>query len=298
MSTPPATMSASPGAAPWLGTHVTLFASTPSDSSQPASPRCQMPPCPVPDALNVPAGCSLIAVSRSSSVWYSEVGRDHDAARIGVDQREDGIVLIGQLGQALMVHHGDLDRHDAERVAVRLGGRDGAVADHARPAGAVDDVDRLAELAPPAGWRRCGRPRRCRRRRPTARSARSGAPDIPPGRPPARRHSATAKVRAANAIAVFLSMFSPLRRLCERRSPLTGTATHIARTQTSRHRPCWRAARSLTGKPLLSGRFPGWTPALPAASGARRHSMLRRTPFQLLIAMSLARLPLSSRCRN
>ncbi len=67
MSTPPATMSVRPGAAPWLGTHVTWLGSTPSDISQPARPTCQMPPWPVPDALKVPAGSFLIAVSRSSS---------------------------------------------------------------------------------------------------------------------------------------------------------------------------------------------------------------------------------------
>src|SRR5688572_1775238 len=66
-STPPATRSCSPGAAPLDGTHGTDAGSTLASCSQPASARCQMPPCPVPDALNLP-GLALMAASTSAMV--------------------------------------------------------------------------------------------------------------------------------------------------------------------------------------------------------------------------------------
>ena len=64
-STPPATRSCRPGAAPLEGTQGTLAGSTLASLSQPASARCQMPPCPVPEALNLP-GLAFTAVSTSA----------------------------------------------------------------------------------------------------------------------------------------------------------------------------------------------------------------------------------------
>ena len=71
---------------------------------------------------------------------------DGHAGRIGVVQRDRGIVLVAEFGQADPMHHRDLDRDDADRVAVRLGRGDGLVADDAAAAGAVDHVHRHAEL--------------------------------------------------------------------------------------------------------------------------------------------------------
>src|SRR2546425_2957237 len=63
-STPPATRSCSPGAAPFEGTHGSAVGSTPWSLSSPAIARCQMPPCPVPEAFIFP-GVALIAAIRS-----------------------------------------------------------------------------------------------------------------------------------------------------------------------------------------------------------------------------------------
>ena len=65
-STPPATMSCKPGAAPFDGTQGTVAGLTPSDCSMPASARCQMPPWPVPEALNL-FGLALMASTTSLS---------------------------------------------------------------------------------------------------------------------------------------------------------------------------------------------------------------------------------------
>jgi hypothetical protein len=73
-STPPATRSCRPGAAPLDGTHGTVAGSTLASRSQPASARCQMPPCPVPEALNLP-GLALMAASASAMVLYGESAR-------------------------------------------------------------------------------------------------------------------------------------------------------------------------------------------------------------------------------
>ena len=67
-STPPAARSCRPGAAPLLGTQGTLAGSIFRSLSMPASARCQMPPWPVPEALNLPGGAALIAVSTSAMV--------------------------------------------------------------------------------------------------------------------------------------------------------------------------------------------------------------------------------------
>ena len=74
ISTPPATMSCRPGAAPLLGTQGTAAGSIFWSRSRPAMARCQMPPCPVPEALNLP-GLALIAASRSCTVLYGASAR-------------------------------------------------------------------------------------------------------------------------------------------------------------------------------------------------------------------------------
>src|SRR4051812_14686590 len=73
-STPPATRSCSPGAAPFDGTHGAAAGSTLRSFSMPAIARCQMPPWPVPDALNLP-GFALIAATRSFAVLYGASAR-------------------------------------------------------------------------------------------------------------------------------------------------------------------------------------------------------------------------------
>ena len=102
-----------------------------------------MPPWPVPEALNLP-GLALIAATRSLTFLYGASARTCDAGRIGVDQADRRVRRAGEVGQALPVHHADLDRDQADRVAVGRRGRDRRVADDAAAAGAVDDVDRLA----------------------------------------------------------------------------------------------------------------------------------------------------------
>ena len=74
-STPPATRSCRPGAAPCEGTHGTAAGSTFRSASMPASARCQMPPWPVPEALNLPGGAALIAAITSFMVLYDESAR-------------------------------------------------------------------------------------------------------------------------------------------------------------------------------------------------------------------------------
>ena len=54
----------SQGAAPLDGTHGSAFGSMPCCFSRPAIARCQMPPCPVPEAFILP-GFALIAESSS-----------------------------------------------------------------------------------------------------------------------------------------------------------------------------------------------------------------------------------------
>ena len=143
--TPPATISCSPGAAPFDGTHGTLAGSIFMSRSMPAIARCQMPPCPVPDALNLP-GFALIAATSSLADLVRRIGGDLQAGRIEVDQSDRRVRRAGELGQALPVHHADLDGDHADRVAVGRRRGDRRMADDAAAAGAVDDVDRLAQL--------------------------------------------------------------------------------------------------------------------------------------------------------
>ena len=73
-----------------------------------------MPPWPVPDALNLPAGAALMASASSLTVLYGESDLHLDAGRILVHQRERRVARRRELGQALPVHHGDLDRDHAD----------------------------------------------------------------------------------------------------------------------------------------------------------------------------------------
>src|ERR1044071_4627737 len=70
MSRPLAARSCIAGAAPFDGTHATWLAGRPIACIQPTSARCQMPPWPVPDALNLPGGAALMASARSLTVLY------------------------------------------------------------------------------------------------------------------------------------------------------------------------------------------------------------------------------------
>src|SRR5512134_4115222 len=74
ISTPPATRSCRPGAAPFDGTQGTVAGSTLRLLSMPAIERCQIPPWPVPDALNLP-GFDLIASTSSFAVLYGDSAR-------------------------------------------------------------------------------------------------------------------------------------------------------------------------------------------------------------------------------
>ena len=105
-----------------------------------------MPPCPVPDAFSLP-GLALIASMHVLDRLVRRIGAHLEAGGIRVDERERLCTTRGvELGQALPVHHRDLDGDEADRVAVRRRLRDRAVADDAVAAGAVDDVDGLAEI--------------------------------------------------------------------------------------------------------------------------------------------------------
>src|ERR1041384_7038402 len=72
-SSPPAARSCIAGAAPFDGTQATWFAGRPIAFIQPTSARCQMPPWPVPEALNLPGGAALIASASSFTVLYGEL---------------------------------------------------------------------------------------------------------------------------------------------------------------------------------------------------------------------------------
>src|SRR3989442_2843964 len=74
ISTPPATRSCKPGAAPFDGTQGTLAGSTFRSCSMPAIARCQIPPCPVPDALNLP-GLAFTAATRPLPILYGASAR-------------------------------------------------------------------------------------------------------------------------------------------------------------------------------------------------------------------------------
>src|SRR6476659_7966311 len=71
-STPSAARSVKAVAAPVLGTHFPELGATPSECSMPAIARCQLPPCPLPDAFSLP-GLALISATRSLSLLYLEL---------------------------------------------------------------------------------------------------------------------------------------------------------------------------------------------------------------------------------
>ena len=69
------------------------------------------------------------------------VGGDGDAGAVLVHLRDRGEVLPADVGQALVVHHADLHRDQADRLTVGGGVDHRLVAHDAGSAGAVDDVD-------------------------------------------------------------------------------------------------------------------------------------------------------------
>ena len=146
MSRPPAARSCMPGAAPFDGTQATWFGWQPH-ALEPADERQ------VPDAALAGAGrlhlarrARLDGVGQVLEVLVGRIAPDLDAWWVLVDERERRVALRRELGQALPVHHADLDRQHAERVAVRRGRRDRGMAHDAAAAGAVHDVHGLAEL--------------------------------------------------------------------------------------------------------------------------------------------------------
>ena len=114
---------------------------------QPADQR-QMPDAALARAgrLQLAGRRRLDGVGQVLDRLVGAAGRHLDAGRVLVHEGERRVAVRLQLGEALPVHHRDLDRDDAERVAVGRRGGDGRVADHARAAGAVDDVEGLLEL--------------------------------------------------------------------------------------------------------------------------------------------------------
>ena len=119
--------------------------------------RCQMPPCPVPDALNLP-GLALIGGDQLGDRLVGRVGGDLHARRVEVDQPDGRVRRAGELGETLPVHHPDFDGDEADRIAVGRRRGDRRVADDAAAARAIDDVDGLADLL---FEQRADDPRRC-----------------------------------------------------------------------------------------------------------------------------------------
>ena len=78
-STPPAARSVSAVAAPVLGTQRIESGDTPSACIRPASARCQLPPCPLPDATTL-FGFALMCANSSFTVLNGESARTWIAA--------------------------------------------------------------------------------------------------------------------------------------------------------------------------------------------------------------------------
>jgi hypothetical protein len=70
-----------------------------------------------------------------------------DRREVLIDERDRREALEGEVRETHPMHLVDLERDEAKGVAVGRGGRDRRMADHARAAGAVDDVHRLLEIA-------------------------------------------------------------------------------------------------------------------------------------------------------
>src|SRR5438105_9135503 len=79
MSTPPATRSCKPGAAPLDGTHGAAAGSIFRSCSNPAIARCQIPPWPVPEALYLP-GLAFTASTTSLTDFHGASARTWNPA--------------------------------------------------------------------------------------------------------------------------------------------------------------------------------------------------------------------------
>lgn len=145
MSTPPETRSCSPAADPLDGTHGTASAPSPDFDQQTGHRK-------MPDTAL--AGARRLHLARLGLGGGKKVGKavefgirtNMEGRGIGVEQPDRGVVGVSQVRQARMMHHGNLDGHGPDGVAVGFRGGDGRVADDARPAVTVHDIDRNTQL--------------------------------------------------------------------------------------------------------------------------------------------------------
>ncbi|EEF22314.1 conserved hypothetical protein, partial [Ricinus communis] len=106
----------------------------------------------VPDAALPGAGrlelarIGLDGLQQVVEVLVGRIVAHGQRGRVEVHQRQRREVARGQLGQALVMHHRNLHRGDADGVAIRRGTGDGLVAHRTIAAGAIDHVDRLAQV--------------------------------------------------------------------------------------------------------------------------------------------------------
>src|SRR5207237_5435655 len=138
ISTPPATRSCNPGAAPFDGTQGTAFGSIFRSLSNPANASCQM----LPGARRFQlAGIRTYGVEHILDGLVRRVGTALKSRGVGVAQRERRVRSRPELGQSLPMQHGDFDGDHADRVTVRRRLRDRAMADDAVTARSIDDID-------------------------------------------------------------------------------------------------------------------------------------------------------------